>query len=216
MSRVSSGVYGGVSAEDRHSERRRKLLDAGLELIATEGWPATSVRRVCQQAGLTYRFFYESFDTLDALGVAVVDEIAAETIANLVPALAANYELPDRIRAGVTALVTTLTDDPRKARVAFVEALGSGPVMRRRLAIMQTVAGILAAEFTRTDPSIEDQPFVYVAALGVAGLFVELVIEWTNGEVARSRDELIIDIADLVLANIDGAIVIARRRAHAR
>ena len=212
--RSASGIYGGVAAEDRRAERRRRLLDAGLDLIATEGWASTSVRRVCQRAGLSSRFFYESFDSLDALAVAVVDEIAEETVGGLVRALGSGEDQIERIKAGVAALVTGLTDDPRKARVAFVEALGSEPVMKRRLAIMASVAQVLEAEFNRSyDEVIEDKRFVRLAALGLTGLFVELMIAWTWGQIESTREEMILDITDLVLANIEGTVAFARRRA---
>jgi AcrR family transcriptional regulator len=168
---------------------------------------------VCHQAGLSSRFFYESFDSLDALAVEVVEEIALETIASLGGALASDGELPERIRSGIAALVGTLTDDPRKARVAFVEALGSEPVMKRRLEVMRDVAALLVSEFRRIDTSVDDDAFVQLAAFGLVGLVVELMIAWTSGQITRERDALIVDIADLVIANIDGAITVAHRRA---
>lgn len=39
------------------------------------GWAALSARRICEQAGLTRRYFYESFDDLDALLGAAFDRI---------------------------------------------------------------------------------------------------------------------------------------------
>jgi AcrR family transcriptional regulator len=210
-------MYGGVSAEARRSERRQKLLDAGLELIGTEGWAATSIRRVCQQSGLSSRFFYESFDSLDALAVAIVDEITADTVGALVSALGSSEgAIGERIRTGVTALIKVLTDDRRRARVAFVEALGSEQVMQRRLAIMHSVSALLVAEFQRSYPPVEDQEFVRLAAFGLVGLVVELMIAWTSGDVARTRDELADDLSDLVLATIDGALNVAQQRAAAR
>jgi AcrR family transcriptional regulator len=205
-------MYGGVSAEDRRSERRRRLLDAGLELIAADGWSATSVRRVCQQAGLSSRFFYESFDSLDALGVAIVDEIAENTVAALVGALDSDEPQQVRVRAAVDALIRTLTDDPRTAKVAFIEALGSEPVMKRRLVIMRSVAEILVQEYRRQFPDVGDDQFAQLAAFGLVGLVVELMIVWASGELATTREQLVEDLGDLILANIDGAVTIALRR----
>ena len=79
-------TYAGRSAQERRDSRRRALLDAGLELIGTQGWTQTSVRGVYQLAGVSPRFFYESFASLDALAVAVYDEIASEATADVIAA----------------------------------------------------------------------------------------------------------------------------------
>jgi AcrR family transcriptional regulator len=50
-------------------------MDAAFQLLGTEGWSGTSVRAVCQGARLNPRYFYESFDDLDALVIAVYDRV---------------------------------------------------------------------------------------------------------------------------------------------
>jgi len=70
--------YRGVAADDRIAARRSALMDAALEVFAADGWAALSARRVCEQAGLTRRYFYESFDDIDALIGAVFDRVADE------------------------------------------------------------------------------------------------------------------------------------------
>src|SRR5258705_353216 len=58
--------YAGASADERRDERRARLLAAGLDALGTDGHRATTVRGVCARARLTPRYFYESFDDLDA------------------------------------------------------------------------------------------------------------------------------------------------------
>ena len=65
--------WNGLSTEERQRERRQLLIEAALDLLATEGSSGTTVRAVCAQARLNPRYFYESFDELDALVVAVYD-----------------------------------------------------------------------------------------------------------------------------------------------
>ena len=81
--------YGGVSADDRLAERRRRLLDAGLELFGTNGIAATTIADVCAQAGLTKRYFYESFATIDELAGAVFGEVTDRLVQQVAPAIAA-------------------------------------------------------------------------------------------------------------------------------
>src|SRR5947209_20090513 len=81
--------YGGVSADDRRAERRRRLLDAGLELFGTKGIAATTIADVCEQAGLTKRYFYESFATIDELAGAVFGDVTARLAERVAAAIAA-------------------------------------------------------------------------------------------------------------------------------
>ena len=213
MAEQTKRIYGGQTADQRRAERRSRLLDAGLDVIGTEGWSNTTVRGVCQRARLSPRFFYESFTDLDTLAVAVFDEINASV---LPPALAAMHAAADdphaRIRAAIETLLEHLTSDPRRARVAFAEALGSEPLMKRRLATMQTISGIIAAEIRRAHSLPAEDSFVDVAANGLAAAITELGVVWVTGDLVRTREQLTDDIVDLVIANIDSAAAIIHRR----
>jgi AcrR family transcriptional regulator len=60
-------AYGGRSAEDRRAERRERLMSAGLELFGNEGYAAASIERLCAQAGVSTRNFYEEFASREDL-----------------------------------------------------------------------------------------------------------------------------------------------------
>jgi AcrR family transcriptional regulator len=171
-------VYGGVSADARVDARRKRLMDAALELMGTEGWSATSVRGVCRRAGLTPRFFYESFDDLDALAVAVFDDIVVRaTAAILVAVRDAPPEPAAQARAAIATFVDQLTADPRRARVAFAEALGSEALARRRLQAMRAMARLIAdhGRLAYGAPR-EADTLVEITASLLAGGIAELLI----------------------------------------
>jgi AcrR family transcriptional regulator len=207
-------MYGGVSAEDRRAERRRRLMDAAYELMGDEGWSATTVRGVCARARLTPRFFYESFPDLDTLAVAVFDEIVAAATARFLPALEAAPPDPQaRMRAGLEALIGELTEDPRRTRIAFVEALGCEPLARRRLEVLEIFAKIAAAEARATyKPPASAGPFVDLAATMLAGGMAELLIVWTDGRLTQTREELVEDCVAMFSATAEAAAKVARRR----
>ena len=216
MSRAASGVYGGQSAEQRRSERRAQLLAAGLDLIGTQGWSATTVRGVCARAKLTSRFFYESFADLDALAVAVFDEVVEDATAQVLEAVAgAPADDPQaQARAAIDTFVRVLTDDPRKARVTFVEALGSEALLERRLATMDTFAQLIAAQARASfEPPATEDPLVDLTARLLAGGLAELLITWLQGEIEIDREQLIDDCVALFVATAESAVAIARRRA---
>jgi AcrR family transcriptional regulator len=216
VSRTATGVYGGQSAEQRQAERRAQLLDAGLELVGTRGWSATTVRGVCTEARLTSRFFYESFDNLDALAVAVFDRVVEEATTKVIDAVEAAPGSPEaQVRAAIDTFVRVLTDDPRKARVTFIEALGSEPLLERRLQTMSAFAQLIAdqARASFSPPATED-PLVDLTARLLAGGLAELLITWLQGGIEMDREQLIDDCVALFVATAESGVTIARNRAR--
>ncbi|MCW2985532.1 MAG: transcriptional regulator, TetR family, partial [Conexibacter sp.] len=59
--------WAGSTLEDRAAARRAALLEAGVELLGTEGAAGVTVRAACRATKLSERYFYESFDGRDAL-----------------------------------------------------------------------------------------------------------------------------------------------------
>src|SRR5690606_1680294 len=70
--------YSGMDAAERTRARRAAILGAALELFGTAGFAATSVKQICVAAGLTERYFYESFRDRHAALAGVYGEIVAE------------------------------------------------------------------------------------------------------------------------------------------
>jgi len=122
--------YAGLSDEQRRADRRRRLIEAGWELFGTIGYAATSIERLCAQAGVTARHFYEEFSGREALLVAVYDEIIALALDAIHAALdSAGPGLATRVRAGVEAYVRAMTGDVRRVRIVYLEAVGVSPAM---------------------------------------------------------------------------------------
>ena len=207
-------MYRGVSAEDRRARRREQLLDAGLDLLGTEGWSATTMTAICARAGLTERYFYESFVGREALLLAVFDRVTAEAAEVVLAAIEASpREARARSRAAIAAFVELMTDDRRKGRVAFVEALGSEALARRRYEAIRAFAAILveqAREFYGM-PDGNDQLVELTSFMLVGGL-AEALMAWLGGELSTSREQLIEDSTDLFVATGEAAVSIARSR----
>jgi AcrR family transcriptional regulator len=219
MPAAPTGRYRGSSAAERAAERRATLMETALELLGTEGWSGTTVRSVCAHAKLNPRYFYESFTDLDALLIAVFDQVAGDTTRRLLAAakVAPRNDAHAAAHLAVGTFVRHVTDDPRVARVLFVEALGSEPLARRRLDAMHAMWQILAS-FARGFYGREDDsdPIGDVAAALLVGGITELLIAWLDGRLALTREQLIDDIAELFVVTGEGAVAIAERRAARR
>jgi AcrR family transcriptional regulator len=215
VSSVPTGRYGGRSAEDRRAQRRSRLLEAGLDIVGTDGWQAATVRAVCARAKLTPRYFYESFASREALLLEVFDGIVAEATGRVLAAIAGAPENAEaKSRAAIAAFVDVLLDDPRKARVAFSEAMGDEALMRRRLHTLRLFSGLVADQaraFYRSPAEADD--LVELTAFLLVGGLAELLIAWLDGDLRTTREALVEDCAELFAAVGEAAAGIARRRA---
>ncbi|MGY2060393.1 TetR/AcrR family transcriptional regulator, partial [Nocardia gipuzkoensis] len=114
--------YGGIDAELRVAARREQLLRAGYELFGTRGVLDTGVKDVCREAGLTDRYFYESFAGTGELFVTVFDAVVSELFDAVAAAVAAEPAAGDRkLRAGIGTFLEALAADRRRLRIVFAE-----------------------------------------------------------------------------------------------
>ncbi|MFF2993275.1 TetR/AcrR family transcriptional regulator [Streptomyces sp. NPDC057950] len=183
-------TYGGATAEQRASTRRRRLMESGLELFAGQGYAHTSISAVLRHAGLKDRYFAESFSSLDDLMAALMREIYEEQIARCAEAIGTDEPLRDRARNMIDVVVGLPLEDPEKGRVKFAESLGAGPLTarERRLGLrrMSDLVGSLLRE-RPLDPRI-DTAALSVAVVGAIG---EMSLSWFSGALDVSREDLV-------------------------
>src|SRR5271163_401625 len=98
--------YRGVTASERRTQRRERLLDAGLELFGTEGYASTSVRTLSAAASLNSRYFYESFASREELLYEVYTEVLKEISAEVINATAEAGTVEEQAREGLRAAWT--------------------------------------------------------------------------------------------------------------
>lgn len=190
--------YRGRTAEERRTERRTRLLDAGLELFGTRGVSATTVDQVCAEAGLTKRYFYESFDSPTALLDAVVDRAIDELIAATLPAISAGGVTDPG--PALTAFFESVFADPRLVRLLVVEMHG-GPLAARRTALLEQAVDLwlsAAPELrARGKRSPRAQALLRLRAHAFGGAAGEIALAWANGRIPLKEDEVIAQIVDL-------------------
>ncbi|WP_026918097.1 TetR/AcrR family transcriptional regulator [Gordonia shandongensis] len=193
-------IYGGVSAADRQKLRRSALVEAGLELFGTEGYPNVSVKKICDEACLTQRYFYESFadrvELLAAVYEHCVDIGRSATIAaaadvlgrmeiegDAVPAVA----IPALAEEALGAFISALVDDPRRARVILIEVVGVAPEIEKlRLGAIHDWADLIAGFACGGRPPTPAQK---LAAIGMVGAITQLLVDWQTAMSAPISDE---------------------------
>ena len=184
--------YRGVSADKRRAERRARLIEAGYDVLASEGAARTTMKAVRIRSGLTERYFYESFRDRDELLTALIDMIGQEMRTAMLRAVAAAPNDPySLIRAAVDAAVDVLASDPRKARV-YREATRGGQIKITKTAYVESLAEALA-ERLRELPGLQakrHRPALHATTMLLLFGLAETTTAWLDGHIDLTRDQL--------------------------
>lgn len=196
----------GLDEAQRQAERHRLLLDAALELFGTRGYAATSIELLCQTAGIGTNSFYGLCSNKEAVMVDLYDQIAGRLRQAVADAYTAHRDDPDPIRPLVGAFVHEAADDPRVARVAFIEAAGISANVeeRRRRTRDDFVDGLQAigadirrarADATNEQVDARRGPSPRRNAVAIVGAIVEMTLDWLLDPDPDPIETLIDDIA---------------------
>jgi len=191
--RAPQRTYGGVSADERIAARRAKLLEAGLELFGTRGFATTGVKDICRQAGVTDRYFYESFNDGRALFLAVFDRLTDELFQAVATAVVGAGDDPERqLRTAIGTFVDALAADSRKPRVLFMEAAAAGPDAAAHMrTTLRRFAALVAATARQHVPPGTSEEDVQLVALSLVGLLERAITEREDGALDMPVDVLV-------------------------
>ncbi len=182
--------FRGISADDRRSDRRVRLVEAAFAIAGTEGAGALGVGRVCREAGLTKRYFYESFASLAELQSAVVDHAIAVMSERVDPFRPTRPGGPPQ--AWLDVFVGALVDDECLARVLLSETHGGALSPFRHQIIDVAIAGMAPPG---SDPHEELR--ARLVAYAQIGTLSELCLAWHQGHLLMERATLVEVLADL-------------------
>ncbi|HKY57016.1 MAG TPA: TetR/AcrR family transcriptional regulator [Aeromicrobium sp.] len=191
---VTERSYRGKSGGERAAERRARLIDATIAVLSASGEAHATMTAVCAAAGLTERYFYESFSGLDDAKLAALDSVCQEilTLATAKVEETVDQSPEARVHAVMEGFVDWVNEAPAKASVAVIHA-SANPRMRARrselLAVFADFVAREAAEFYGEDAWPMDRARVH-GLVYIAG-FAELVASWLSGDVQLTGDELV-------------------------
>ncbi len=180
-------MYGGVSEEARRSDRRQKLLEATLDTVGDQGVVALTVGAVSVRAGVAKRYVYESFDSLDGLLSAALQQVfdrVGEAIASV--ALRAGATPEELVRAAVGGAIDAM-DDPRVARL-YLESAGNAALLATRDRAVEGFVDQLLQQLAAGDPIV---PADRVTGHLLVSGSTHVVALWLQGRLDLTRDELV-------------------------
>lgn len=176
--------------------RRRRLLDAALELFGERGYEETSVGAIVGRARMSKSAFYEFFTTkehcfrevLAAEGGSLIHEVLADA--------ASGHNHHERLRLGITRFVRTCFERSTAARVLIVESVGlSAAVDEVRHDVQGRLADAVAEEVRHArehDPFYADKdPEVFGrAVVGAVNDAVTYFLTHPGPDAARLAEDL--------------------------
>ena len=166
--------YRGQSQEQRRAERRDRLIAGAIAVYGERGYHQATVKAVCEAAGLTERYFYESFTNSEALLIDCYYAVAHGVLGEILRAgEAAGRGQVARSRAMLKAYFAALQREPRSARVFLVEIRGVSRAVDQAFdaslrLIGREVARLLAPE------SVDDE----LLQAGVIGGVIHIALRW--------------------------------------
>lgn len=161
---------------------------------------------ICRTAGLTERYFYESFKSRDALYISLIEQLGEQLLARVLSAVDPSDTPRDRVHAAAVAVVDFLVGDPRRGRVALVEGSGSPELERRRRQVVLGLGDAIADQWTallgEEGPPLQQRT---LTATAIAGSVAALITRRLDGTLDVDDDTLAAFIADaaLHLAGVD-------------
>ncbi|HVT34237.1 MAG TPA: TetR/AcrR family transcriptional regulator [Nevskiaceae bacterium] len=173
--------YAGLSSGEQDLARRRRLLDTALELFTRQGYARTPIEQLCVESRVTSRYFYELFESREALLRALFEEIIDDARAAVIAAIAQpGLTAEARISQAVTAFIRSYVQDARRARLCVVEAVGisEGLEKRRREVIHEFASVIRGYADALAKASVIPKRNYHLFSVSMVGSINELLVEW--------------------------------------
>ena len=193
--RTTGRSYRGMTPEQRTAQRRESFLEAGLNLFGNEGFHGATVRKICKEAGLTDRYFYESYSSMEELLIEVYERCLQGILQRLQASLTGipSESFPeDLIRTLLTDFFKEM-EDPRVAKVCMFEAEGVSDHMhgmyndyiRRFVMILMGASRAYVKAWPLSDEETE------VLGNAIVGGIIQATRNWAVNDYHLSRESMV-------------------------
>lgn len=196
--------FKGLSMAERQQVRREKLIEAGIQAYGTHGFFSVTVKDICTEAKLTERYFYESFKKSEHLFQTIFLKLIDELQQNVMQAMMQASSDPKKmIEAGLTALLTTLRDNPRMARIIYIDAMlvqelhnqaTIHETMGRFDRMIQAFVMLMMPNLSRSEQEIS------LVSTGLNGYVTQIAIRWVMSGFKQSMEEVLSSCSIVFLA----------------
>lgn len=190
-----------MNIDERRRQRHESLLAAGIELLGSPDGSAVSVRGVCRSAGLTERYFYESFDDRDSFVRAVYAHVGEQARQAIVDAVESSDQR-DRVETPVRAFVELVLDNPSVGRVLLLAPFSESAIGGSGAALLPSFVELVQAQLVTDDP--DDR---HLIAVGVVGALTALFVGYLDGSITTPREKFVAHCVRLVSGASEHAMI---------
>ncbi|ENU18040.1 TetR family transcriptional regulator [Acinetobacter lwoffii] len=199
--------FKGLSMAERQQARREKLIEAGIEAYGSYGFFSVTVKDICNEAKLTERYFYESFKKSEHLFQTIFLKLIDELQQNVMQAMMQASSDPKKmIEAGLSALLTTLRDNPRMARIIYIDAMlvqelhnqaTIHETMSRFDRMIHAFVMLMMPQLNRSEQEIS------LVSTGLNGYVTQIAIRWVMSGFKHSLEEVLSSCSVVFLALLE-------------
>lgn len=111
--------------------RRDLILAAMIRVVGSQGYKATSVADVIEEAGTSRTTFYKHFEDKHECFLAAYERLVEQVFGEVVANCDGEQSWLDRMRTGLETIVELFAVDPKLARTAVVEVAAAGADARQ-------------------------------------------------------------------------------------
>jgi AcrR family transcriptional regulator len=179
--------YRGQTPEQRRAERRNRLIAGAISVYGERGYHNATVKAVCDAAGLTERYFYESFANSEMLLIDsynFITNLVRERV--LLAGESARGGRVARSRAMLYAYFSSIQRDPRSARVFLVEIRGVSAAVDRTFDDSLREFGLAVTRLVAPD-LLDDE----LLQAGVIGGVIHIAMRWIACDYKPPIDEAV-------------------------
>lgn len=180
--------WSGVPLEDRQALRRDELITVGVQLLGGKSGPGVTVRAVCREAGLTERYFYESFTDRDEFVRGVYDDVCTRAMSALMSA--------STPREAVERFVALMVDDPVRGRVLLLAPAVEPVLVRSGAEWMPSFIDLLQRKLTQISDPVRQK----MIATSLIGGLTALFTAYLDGRLAATREQFIDYCVEMLLS----------------
>lgn len=187
-----SRLYGGLSAEERRTERRARLIEAAIKVYGEVGYRNATVKTVCAAAELTQRYFYESFANSEVLLIAAYIDVTERLHAEMMAAGDAARGAA-RTASVLTLYFTRLQENPQPARVFLLEMHGIGAAVDAvQMDAMKRMSSVLLPRAADgADAKLAAKAPMSLAEIGAMGAVISIARRWVAQDYQQPIGEVI-------------------------
>jgi AcrR family transcriptional regulator len=180
-----------VSQEVMAEHQRDRVLGAAIEVFAERGYPGTTVDHIVTEAKIGVGNFYNLFGGKEECFLQAYDRAIEWGRSEIEAALPADEEWPVQTREALRALLTSIQDEPLRARLALVEVQTVGAKGVERYEKTLRAAAELLARGREVSPNAAELPERLEDAIagGLAWFLQQAVASGKTGEIKKRLSE---------------------------